>query len=60
MTPTARAIAFWILRVAVAVLLVLVLRAWQGPDPVLWWLWGGYAAISLLTTLFVIRRNADR
>ena len=58
MTPTARALAFWILRVALAGLLVLALRAWQGPDPVLWWLWGGYAVISLLTTALIIRRNA--
>jgi hypothetical protein len=57
MTPTTRALAFWILRIGIAALLVVALGAWQGPDPVLWWLWGGYAVLSLLTTIVLIRRN---
>lgn len=56
MTPTRRAIAFWIIRVAIAVLLVLILQAWQGPDPVLWYLAAGYAALSAVTTFILIRR----
>lgn len=56
MTPTRRAIAFWIIRVAIAVILVLVLQAWQGPDPVLWYLAAGYAALSAVTTFILIRR----
>ncbi|MBM2575116.1 hypothetical protein JQC91_02255 [Jannaschia sp. Os4] len=55
MTPTRRAIAFWILRVGIAVILVILLQAWRGPDPMLWWLAAGYAAISLFTTYMVIR-----
>jgi hypothetical protein len=57
MTPTTRALAFWLLRVAIAGALLLALRAWQGPDPVLPWLWAGYAALSLVTTLVLIRRS---
>lgn len=56
MTPTRRAIAFWILRVAIAVILVLILQAWQGPDPLLWYLAAIYAAISAFTTFILIRR----
>ena len=55
MTPTRRALAFWVLRVALALILVIVLQAWRGPDPVLWWLAGLYAAISLFTTLMILR-----
>ena len=57
MTPTRRAIAFWFIRVAIAVLLVLGLQAWRGPDPVLWYLAAAYAAISAVTTLILIRRQ---
>jgi hypothetical protein len=56
MDPARRAIAFWILRVAVAVLLVILLQAWTGPDPVLWWLAAGYALLSAITTWVLIRR----
>ena len=57
MSPTRRAIAFWIVRVAIAVVLVLILQAWKGPDPVLWYLAAGYAAISAFTTFILIRRS---
>ena len=57
MTATQRALAFWVVRVGIAALLVIGLRAWQGPDPVLWWLWAGYAALSLVTTTILIRRG---
>ncbi|UWQ18035.1 hypothetical protein [Jannaschia sp. M317] len=57
MTPTRRAIAFWLIRVAIAVILVLVLQAWQGPDPILWYLAAGYAVLSAVTTAILIRRN---
>ncbi|SDZ42199.1 hypothetical protein SAMN05444004_11410 [Jannaschia faecimaris] len=57
MTPTRRAIAFWIIRVAIAVILVLILQAWRGPDPVLWYLAAGYAAISAFTTYVIIKRR---
>ncbi|WP_179378220.1 hypothetical protein [Jannaschia marina] len=57
MTPTRRAIAFWIIRVAIAVILVLALQAWRGPDPVLWYLAAIYAAISAFTTYLLIRRG---
>ncbi|MEM7645064.1 MAG: hypothetical protein AAF366_21510 [Pseudomonadota bacterium] len=57
MSPTARALAFWVIRVAIALLLVIALQAWRGPDPVLWALASGYAALSLVTTLILIRRN---
>lgn len=56
-TPTTRALAFWVVRVGIALLLVVALQAWRGPDPVLWWLAAGYAALSLLTTILLIRRN---
>ncbi|MCK0168168.1 hypothetical protein MWU52_11440 [Jannaschia sp. S6380] len=55
MTPTTRALAFWLVRVGIAVVLVLAIRAWRGPDPMLWWLAGGYALISLFTTWMMIR-----
>jgi LPXTG-motif cell wall-anchored protein len=57
MDPNRRAIAFWILRVGIAVVLVILLQAWTGPDPVLWWLAVGYALLSGLTTWVLIRRN---
>ncbi|GIT91307.1 hypothetical protein JANAI62_17630 [Jannaschia pagri] len=57
MTPTNRAIAFWLIRVGIAVVLVIALQAWQGPDPVLWYLAAGYAAISAFTTYILIRRG---
>ena len=57
MTPTRRAIAFWILRVIVAVILVVALQAWRGPDPLLWYLAAIYAAISAFTTWMMIRRG---
>lgn len=57
MTPTRRAITFWIIRVAIAVLLVIALQAWQGPDPMLWYLASGYAVLSAFTTWLLIRRN---
>jgi hypothetical protein len=57
MDPTRRAIAFWILRVGIAVLLVILIQAWRGPDPFLWWLWGGYAVLSGITTIVLIRRS---
>ena len=57
MTPTTRALAFWIVRVGLAVILVLVLQAWRGPDPVLWGLAAGYAALSAFTTWVLIRRS---
>ena len=60
LSPTARALVFWLLRVALAALLVLALRAWQGPDPILWWLWLAYAAISLFTTAMLIRSGRGR
>jgi hypothetical protein len=56
MSPTRRAIAFWLIRVALAVIMVLVIQAWRGPDPVLWYLAAAYAAISAVTTFFLIRR----
>ena len=46
MTPTRRALAFWIVRVRIAVMLVIVLQAWRGPVPVLWRLALSYAALS--------------
>ncbi|PWJ22067.1 hypothetical protein [Jannaschia seohaensis] len=55
MDPTKRAIAFWIVRVAIAVLLVIALQAWQGPDPLLWYLAAAYAVISAFVTLMLIR-----
>lgn len=57
MDPTRRAIAFWIVRVAIAVLLVIALQAWRGPDPMLWWIAAAYAVISGLTTWVLIRRS---
>ena len=57
MTPTRRAIAFWLIRVAIAVILVLVLQAWQGPDPILWYLAAGYAVLSAFTTYILIKRS---
>ncbi|WP_167766880.1 hypothetical protein [Jannaschia formosa] len=57
MSPTRRAIAFWIIRVAIAVFLVILLQAWAGPDPVLWYAAGVYAVLSGLLTLFLIRRG---
>ena len=57
MTPTRRAVAFWVLRVGIAVILVILLQAWRGPDPVLWWLAAGYAVLSALTTWVLIRRG---
>ena len=56
MTPTTRAIAFWLLRVGIAVIIVILLQAWRGPDPMLWWLAAFYAAISAFTT-YMIHRN---
>ncbi len=56
MSPVRRAIAFWLIRVAIAVVLVLILQAWRGPDPVLWYLAAGYAAISGFTTYLLVRR----
>ena len=55
MTPITRAIAFWLVRVGIAVVLVIVLQAWRGPDPMLWWLALAYAAISAFTTYMLIR-----
>ncbi|MFO6464820.1 hypothetical protein [uncultured Jannaschia sp.] len=55
MTPTTRAIAFWLLRVGLAVLLVIGLQAWRGPDPMLWYLVAGYALISAFTTYMIVR-----
>lgn len=52
-----RALSFWILRVAIAGLLALGLAAWQGPDPLLGWLWVGYALLSAVTTTILIRRG---
>ena len=52
-----RPFLFWLMRVAIAVLLVIALQAWQGPDPLLWWLAAGYAVLSLVTTLVLIRRG---
>ncbi|MEM9796161.1 MAG: hypothetical protein AAF919_06710 [Pseudomonadota bacterium] len=57
MTPTTRALVFWVLRVGIAVLLVIALQAWRGPDPILWWLAAGYALLSFVTTLILIRRG---
>ena len=57
MSPAARAVAFWALRVAIAVALVAALQAWRGPDPVLWWLALGYAILSAVTTWMLIRRT---
>lgn len=57
MTPTTRALAFWIVRVGIAVLLVIALQAWRGPDPFLWWLASGYAVLSAITTAILIRRG---
>ncbi len=59
MTPTRRALAFWVIRVAIAALLVIALQAWRGPDPILWWLAGGYALLSLLTTIVLISRDRE-
>ncbi|MGB3408031.1 MAG: hypothetical protein WBA67_11105 [Jannaschia sp.] len=57
MALTRRAIAFWIVRVAIAILLVLALQAWRGPDPVLWYLAAGYVTLSAFTTWIMIRRG---
>jgi hypothetical protein len=58
MTPAStRALRFWLIRVAVAILLVVLLQAWTGPDPVLWWAAGAYVVISGLVTLILIRRG---
>ncbi|MEM7488318.1 MAG: hypothetical protein AAF390_04245 [Pseudomonadota bacterium] len=57
MSPVTRALAFWVVRVGIALLLVIALQAWRGPDPVLWWLAAGYAVLSLLTTILLIRRG---
>lgn len=57
MSPTRRSIAFWIVRVGIAALIVIVLQAWRGPDPILWWLWLGYAALSAFTTYMIINRR---
>lgn len=57
MTPTRRAIAFWLIRVAIAVLLVIGIQAWRGHDPMLWWLAAGYVAISAVTTMILLRRG---
>ncbi|WGH80095.1 hypothetical protein [Jannaschia ovalis] len=57
MTPTTRALAFWLLRIGIAALLVVALVAYRGPDPVLWWLWAGYAVLSFGVTLVLIRRG---
>ncbi len=56
MSPQGRAVAFWLVRVAIAAGLVLALHAWRGPDPLLWYLAAGYAALSAVTTWFLIRR----
>ncbi|MDB2407152.1 hypothetical protein N9W17_01290 [Jannaschia sp.] len=58
MDPNRRAIAFWIVRVAIAVLLVILLQAWRGPNPVLWYAAAAYALIAGLITLILIRRSA--
>jgi|GEM_PF-5672433 len=57
MTPTTRAYAFWLLRVAIAVALVLAIHAWRGPDPFLWWLAAGYGVLSFVTTTILVRRS---
>ncbi|SFJ39954.1 hypothetical protein [Jannaschia pohangensis] len=57
MSPIRRTLAFWIVRVAIAVILVIVLQAWHGPDPFLWYLAAGYAVISGFTTFILIRRQ---
>ncbi|MEL6586384.1 MAG: hypothetical protein AAFY65_13600 [Pseudomonadota bacterium] len=57
MSPARRAIAFWIIRVGIAALLVIALQAWRGPDPMLWWLAAAYAVISGFTTYLVVRRH---
>ena len=57
MTPAKRALAFWLIRVGLAIVFVILLQAWRGPDPILWWLAAGYAALSLLTTILLIRRT---
>jgi len=57
MDTTKRAIAFWIFRVAIAVLLVIGLQAWKGPDPMLWYLAAIYAAVSGLVTFMLIRKG---
>ncbi|UWQ21701.1 hypothetical protein [Jannaschia sp. W003] len=53
--PARRALAFWVLRVAVAFVLAAAIQAWRGPDPFLWWLALGYAALSALTTWMILR-----
>ena len=60
MSPTSRALAFWVVRIGIAALLVVALAAWRGPDPILWWLWAGYAVLSLVTTTIIIRRGGGR
>ena len=56
MTNTRRAIVFWLLRVVFAVVLVIALQVWQGPNPLLWWLTLGYGVLSAITTAILIRR----
>jgi Na+-driven multidrug efflux pump len=57
MDPARRAIAFWIIRVAIAVILVIVLQAVGGPNEMLWWAAAAYALVSGLVTLFMVRRQ---
>lgn len=56
MTNTRRALLFWLIRVVFAIVLVVVLQAWQGPNPMLWWLAAGYAVLSAITTAILIRK----
>lgn len=57
MTPTNRAILFWLIRVSLAILLVFALEAYRGPNPTLWYLAAGYVVLSAFMTFLMTRRG---